>query len=211
MCDPMDGNRGFAVFDFDGTLYRGDSLIDFARFFAGRRRFASAVLRSLPKLLAWKLGLCSNSTAKQCLFSHIFKGFDYDRFVEAGERFASVINSEINPEVVAALERHLRQGDTTVIATASMAEWISPWAVSIGVDQVIATKPEISDNRRLTGRFATPNCHGVEKLRRISQAIPRLDFALTTVYTDSMADRPLLDAAGHRFTVDSRGAIAPAR
>ena len=62
-----------AFFDFDGTLTRHDTFIGFAKFSVGRWAFYKAFLKSIPILCLWKLGLKSNSDAKQTLFSHLYK------------------------------------------------------------------------------------------------------------------------------------------
>ena len=48
------------AFDFDGTLTRSDSLIEFIRFAKGDKDFALCFLRYLPLLLLMKIGLYPN-------------------------------------------------------------------------------------------------------------------------------------------------------
>lgn len=116
----------YAFFDFDGTLIRGDSFGLFARFAVGRAAFFKAVFISSPWIIAWKLRCISNSKAKERLFGKLFGGMPYADFKRYGEAFSKVIESRIKLDTVRRLRQHVDAGDTVVIVTASMAEWIAP-------------------------------------------------------------------------------------
>lgn len=47
-------------------------------------------------------------------------------------------------------------------------------------------------NSHLTGKFATPNCYGMEKVVRLKKEIE--DYSLT-VYGDSRGDKELMEIA----------------
>jgi phosphoserine phosphatase len=55
----------------------------------------------------------------------------------------------------------------------------------------------------LTGKFATPNCFGEEKVSRLEQlyTVDVLNKKKLTVYSDSMTDKPLYDIADKSFYV----------
>ena len=55
--------RKVALFDFDGTLTRHDTLVTFAVHAVGRRKFFWAMCWSLPWIVGWKCGILSNSKA----------------------------------------------------------------------------------------------------------------------------------------------------
>ena len=59
---------------------------------------------------------------------------------------------------------------------------------------MVATEPEIR-NGRLTGRFATPNCKGAEKVRRILGLFPDRESYRLTAFGDSRGDREMLAMA----------------
>lgn len=196
-------DKRLAVFDFDGTLISKDSLFEFAAFAVGRRRLLLALLKSLPRIVMWKIGLASNSSAKQKLFSHIYKGLDYDTLAAKGEAFGQEIDRMLNPDVYRRFKSHIAQGDRTLIVSASMPVWIRPWAERQGLPagNVIGTEPALSADRRITGDFATPNCHGQEKVRRLVEAVP--DYADYEIYSyaDSSSDRYIMELADHKVWV----------
>ncbi len=189
-----DGKRRISVFDFDGTLTRRDTLLLFARHALGRHAAHLAILRTLPHILAWKLGLITNSKAKEKLFGHMFGGMPYADFKAYGESFADIVDRNMRKQGCGALEMAIMRGEETVIDSASVEEWILPWARRHGVSRVLATRPEVADGR-LTGRFATPNCVGAEKVNRLRRIIADSDSVYISAYGDSGGDAQLLEYA----------------
>ena len=125
------------MFDFDGTLTSRDSLGEFIRYARGTCGFLSAVLKSLPKIAAWKLGRISNSEAKQALFSRAFGGMSLSRFDELGRGFAEKVDGMLRPDVLAEMRRAADRGETVVVLSASVGNWIRPWAARNDVDRVV--------------------------------------------------------------------------
>lgn len=191
----MSGN--LVIFDFDGTLTTSDSFVRFALRTVGRSRFLGSVLRCAPYLAAWKCRLIPGGKAKERLFGALYAGRTHRWLLENGKEFAREIARIERPETFAALDRHIADGDNVYIVSASLSEWITPWANSHSVssDHVIATICEVSGRGILTGRFASENCYGAEKVRRLRQAVGALSRYHITVYGDSKGDRELFGIA----------------
>ncbi len=185
-----------AFFDFDGTLTKSDTLFSFARYALGPLKFVAGLLKAVPDIALWKLGLTTNSTAKERLFGFWFRGMEQNRFKELCAGFADKVDADRNEAGRRLLHAHLERGDRIVIVSASIRDWIEPWADSQGVDRVLATEAEVSDSGCLTGRFSTPNCHGLEKVRRVEAEYGSLDRYTAYAYGDSASDRFLIEAAG---------------
>lgn len=190
--------REIVAFDFDGTLTRSDSFIRFAVFTRGWFRTAVALVRAVPAIIKWKTGRISSSEVKERLFGLLFGGYDAEAFQDAGCRFAAQITNFQRSETVGLLRQYVARGTEVIIISASMPQWIKPWAKALGVSKIIATEPDIKDGR-VTGRFATPNCLGPEKVRRILEVEPQ-PFRLIA-YGDSSGDNELLAFAdeAHRI------------
>lgn len=195
--------KKIAFFDLDGTLTRGDTFISFAVFAVGRLRFLYCLLRAAPCLVAWKTGFRSNAQAKQTLFSLLYKGMPEVRFKELCRQFSDRIEHDLRTDTLSLLNNHLKAQHEICILSASIGEWIRPWAARHGIRQVIATEAETDTmSGRLTGRFATPNCHGMEKVIRAKAAYPDLQQAETWAYGDSDSDCPILDFSTHGLKMD---------
>lgn len=189
-------------FDFDGTLTTRDSLPSFALHSLGKLRTLIGALKALPWILMWKLGAVSNSVAKERLFSFLFRGMAAPGFAACCESFAPEIEKMVRPELVARMARHIAAGDEVYIVSASIGDWIVPWAEKNGVDKshVIATGAAV-ENGILTGRFSTPNCHGPEKVRRIQAVVGDIGVRSVVAYGDSGGDLPMLALADRAFMI----------
>lgn len=189
--------RKVALFDFDGTLTQHDTLVTFAVHAVGRCKFFMAMCLSLPWIAGWKCGILSNSKAKEHLFGCLYRGMSLSSFDKKAYSFVSVIEKDIRPEGISALDRHRCCVDDIYIVSASIDRWIIPWARRYGIKNVIATKPEIDDAGMLTGRFLTPNCYGEEKVRRIKNEINDIEDCEVWAYGDSSGDEAMLAIADH--------------
>ncbi|MCM1336872.1 MAG: HAD-IB family hydrolase [Candidatus Amulumruptor caecigallinarius] len=195
--------RAFAAFDFDGTLTRRDTLLDFLAHAFGRTRLLLELLRIAPSLVLMKLHLVDNGGTKRRLLSRYLRGRRLADVKAMAQRYCDERYGELmRPDTVAALEEHKRAGDTVVIVTASLSLWVEPFARRLGVDRLIATEAEVDAQGVLTGGFATPNCHGPEKVRRLAEAFPELapgrkrpGCPRLEAYGDSAGDRELLALA----------------
>lgn len=186
-----------ALFDFDGTITRKDSFIGFAVFCRGKLATLRAIAKNILPLMAWKLHVKDNSYAKQRLFSTLFRGMSIDAFNACGERYADRIDLMLRHSTMERLHQHQSAGHTIAIVSASMPQWIVPWANRYGIRIVAGTEPEVDEQGRLTGRFATPNCHGQEKVNRIKKLFPDIQSFEIWAYGDSSGDREMLALADH--------------
>ncbi len=191
----MDRERRLAVFDFDGTITRADSMVRFLRYSFGMVRCLYGALLCSPWIVGYFLRLTGGHCAKQRVLSHFLKGMPLDRFETLCARFAASEGAILRQNAMRAIACHLRQGDAVVVLTASVEQWVAPFFAGLDVT-VVGTRLEVDGNGMLTGRLSTPNCYGAEKCRRLRAALPPSLLALPIeAYGDSRGDRELLDAA----------------
>ncbi len=188
------------AFDFDGTLTRRDTLMAFLRFACGDVCFLCGLLWNLPFLLAYVCRLYPNWKAKQRLFRHFFKGMPRDGFNALCEDFCRKrMRALLRPDAERCVREHLRRRHRTVIVSASVDGWVLPFARTLGVEHVIGTQVELTPDGCLTGRFATPNCYGAEKVRRLQALFPDRGSYYLIAYGDSRGDRELLAYADESY------------
>ena len=195
---------GVAFFDFDGTLTRHDSFLTFACFSCGRGRLLWALFLSATAILRWKAGLSANSQAKETLFRHLYRGLSAIELKKAGERFADHLDEDMDQEAIRRMDYHQSRGDKVVIVSASLDFWIEPWARRHGIDMVLSTSAETDSAGRMTGRFASCNCRGAEKTRRILRTFPDVRDCDTYAYGDSTGDLEMLRLVRHPFMLDKK-------
>jgi len=194
---PTPGDNVVAAFDFDGTITTSDSLRDFVRDTVGTARMIRGALYAAPWLAGMLLGLCERGATKARFLAATIGGKTRRELEAAAQQYATGRLLElIRPEMVARIQEHKRRGHQLVLVSASPALYLNIWAENAGFDAVVATGLEFRDER-FSGRLATPNCWGPEKVRRLQQWFgghrPRVLFA----YGDSRGDTEMLALADH--------------
>ncbi|MES2955285.1 MAG: HAD family hydrolase [Pseudomonadota bacterium] len=198
-----DGSAGpveVAAFDFDGTLTRSDTLLPYLWRGLGWPRFLLALLFSGPWLAAFALRLMRNHRAKARLLQVSFRGrTDADIAQWTAAFVRDYLPAQWQPDLLARLRRHQQLGHCCVIVSASPGIYLHDVGRLLGVDGVICTELE-TRNGALTGRMATPNCHGEEKVRRLQAWLAERGIRKPVVlhaYGDSSGDVPLLNLADY--------------
>ncbi len=183
-----------ALFDFDGTITRKDTFIEFIKFTHGKPSFWLGMWLLSPMLVLYALKLIRNDKAKSIMFKYFFGGWEYKRFKKAGEDFCEqVLPGLLKKSALDQLRVHQENNHRLILVTASGKEWVAPWCKKIGME-ILATEPEVI-NDKITGKFATPNCYGQEKLNRIQSILSFEDYTLIYAYGDSRGDREMLSIA----------------
>lgn len=188
--------RTIVAFDFDGTLTRRDTLLEFIKHAKGRRAFLWGFLRFSPLLVLMKLRLYPNWQAKQRLFAYFFRGTRLADFNALCQRFfADKGEALLYADAAPVVRRYVEQGAEVVVISASIENWVAPFAASLGITQVLATRVEVNEEGILTGRFSTANCYGGEKVNRLLARYPNRNTYRLIAFGDSRGDRELLQQA----------------
>lgn len=192
--------RRVAVFDFDGTITREDTLIAFIRFVKGSLGLYWGMFAHLPWLLLMKLRLCDNGKTKERVFGWFFSGMSIEQFNKLGQQFYEAqADNLLYADAVQAIKEHNQKGDKVVVVSASIENWILPFASALQADGLLGTQAEVQ-NGRLTGKFSTKNCYGREKVERLKQWLQEngIKDSYVIAYGDSRGDKELLDFANEK-------------
>jgi HAD superfamily hydrolase (TIGR01490 family) len=212
--EPVAPKRGvLAVFDLDGTITRGDTLLAFLRFVLARPRLWLRCVRAIPALAGFAFGLLARDRAKERFLAACLGGMSKDKLQMLGEGFARErLPGMLRAEALQRLAWHKARGHRCALLSASPAIYVEPWARAAGFDDVLATRLQFDEHGRFTGRFDGANCRGEEKLRRLEAQYGHLAKLRIYGYGDSPADRHFLsrcaEAHYQPFTGDdpARGA-----
>ena len=119
------------------------------------------------------------------------------------EFMATRIEAMITRAALNLVEKHRRAGDLNVIITATNRFITEPIAARLGVTRLIATEPELRDNR-FTGEVTGVPCFREGKLSCLRQWLERErpDYGKTRFYSDSYNDLPLLSWVDEPVVVD---------
>ncbi|MCB0572075.1 MAG: HAD-IB family hydrolase [Phaeodactylibacter sp.] len=186
------------LFDFDGTLARGDSMLAFARFYCGNARFLLGLFYLLPMLLAYKAGWIPNWRAKEYFLTYFFGNEPLPRFQQGCERFAKEkLPGMLRPKGLGCLKKHLASGSPAVVVSSSAEDWLSPWCRQQHIP-LIGSRLETRDGQ-ITGKLDGPNCYGDEKARRIRELFNLDDFSEIIAYGDSKGDFAMFGLATRHY------------
>ena len=183
--------RRLVLFDFDGTLTKKDTLFEFIRFYHGTPRFLFGFLLLSPMLILFKLGFIKNQKAKEIVLQYFFRNAPVDAFNSKCALFAkNAIPSLIRPAALIALQKHIEDGATVVVVSASPENWVSGWCTAWNI-ACIATRLKV-ENNKLTGEIVGKNCYGPEKVSRVKEALDTDAFTEIYAYGDSSGDKEML-------------------
>lgn len=189
-----------AAFDFDGTLTTKDTFLEFIKFTHGKTAFTAGFLLLAPVLVLYKARIIPNYKAKRIAFGFFYKGWSIEKFNRCCDLFAAKIDTFLRPETNRSMHEHIEKGDTVIVISASIENWISPWAKSKGVYEIAGTRIETSEGI-ITGKFASENCYGKEKVNRLLEIFPDRSAYTLYAYGDSRGDKELLEIADKKIKI----------
>jgi HAD superfamily hydrolase (TIGR01490 family) len=101
------------------------------------------------------------------------------------------------------INKHKQKGDTLLVITATNKFVTEPIVNLYGIDNLLATVPEFSNNR-FTGRVSGIPCFQEGKVELLNQWLKnyQLDLSGSWFYSDSYNDLPLLKKVDNPVVVD---------
>ena len=87
----MVSGKKIAFMDFDGTITKKDSLLEFIKFQKGKLAFYTGFLLNLHWLVGYLLKLVPSDRAKQKVLNYFFAGLEQNLFQEKCDFFAQNI------------------------------------------------------------------------------------------------------------------------
>lgn len=186
--------KKIAFFDFDGTITKKDTLLEFIKFSKGSIGFYFGFLINSPYLIAYKLKLISNQKAKEKILQFFFKNMPVERFQDLCNNFSQqVLPGLIRTKALEEIEKLRSEGVAIVVVSASPENWIRKWADDNFI-QTISTQLEINEGK-LTGKILGKNCHGKEKVIRIEENFTLSEYEKIFAYGDSSGDKHMMKLA----------------
>lgn len=195
------------VFDFDHTLYDGDS---------GSHLFAWLLGRNPLRLLAALLATPVLGPLVACLRTrrHGISGYvwiatfgmrrpgDFNRLIDLYvATHEDEIRKRLLPAALAVFSRHRATGDRVVVATGAPPELARAILAFVAEQDVAVIGSQVGP--RLGAVIAMRHCHHEEKMRMLRE---RGYGRIAVAYSDSTADLPLLQAAAAPVVVNPKPA-----
>lgn len=181
------------VYDFDGTVYDGDSTVDFYFYCLRRRpRIAVYAFRQALAILRHAAGAMDTTRMKEEFFSFLPALGD-------AEKLAVSFWEARRGKVKGWYLEQKRESD--VVVSASPEFLLRPVCESLGIEPPVATRMDPG-----SGRIRGRNCKGAEKVPRFAERFP--EGRIEKFYSDSLSDAPLAELAREAFLV-KKNALRP--
>lgn len=200
-----------AIFDLDNTLLGGDSDYLWGRFLVEQRlvdgehyerenqRFYQAYEAGTLDIYEYQSFMLQPLTGRSLTELRAWR----ERFM------AEKIQPILLPKAEELLHQHRAAGDILLIITATNRFITAPIAERLGVSHLLATEPEMVDER-YTGRTVGIPCFRQGKVERLNLwlADQGVDLADSWFYSDSHNDLPLLNQVTYPVVVDPDPTLA---
>lgn len=181
------------VYDFDKTIYDGDSTLEF--YFFCMKRYP-AVLCCVPKqlygLFKYKLGIVDKTRFKEEFFCFLHKIESIDETIKD---FWNINQYKIKDWYM------IQQQSDDLIISASPEFLLVEICKRLKIYNLIASKVD-----KKTGRYNGYNCYGVEKVKRYKEKFGKQN--INCFYSDSKSDEPMALISERAFIV-SGNSIQP--
>lgn len=173
------------IYDFDGTLYDGDSTFDFLKYSIQKH---PSLLRFLPGI-GWAgtlyfLKRLEKTQAKE-RFYRMFTGYDAQGLLEEfwDKHQHKIFNWYPG-----------QQEETDIVISASPEFLLEPICARLGIKHLMASRVDPK-----TGKYTGLNCWGPEKVVRLKEqmGITHCD----KFFSDSYSDTPLAEIADEAFLI----------
>ena len=179
------------LYDFDGTIYNGDSSVDFFKYCLRKNKKTFFTIPEIfIALIMYLLGIKNKTMFKEKCFSFLKYITDIDCAVSA---------FWINNEVKIKKWYLMQKKDSDIIISASPEFLLLPVCQRLGV-KLIASRVD-----KYSGIFTGENCYGEEKVRRFKSECN--SSIIDAFYSDSKTDKPLADLAKNAFLIKGKNII----
>ncbi len=195
----MNHANTIAVFDFDGTLVKGDSLWPFLLAAAGAVDCALGLAEGALRLASRRDDEDSRTAVKSALLERTLRGKTVEELKPA---LAALRHwSQWKDDTVARLRAHHAAGHHVVIASGGLDLYLPSLLADLPHHALICTAMEVKDGS-LTGRMASGNCVRRKKAEMVAEHMAaREPFADSWGYGNYPHDIPMMELMKNRVVV----------
>jgi phosphatidylglycerophosphatase C len=186
--------KALVLFDFDGTLSKKDTYIQFLFFFLGTFRALTGLVILSPYILLFYLRLISSHGLKLKMTDYFFKNQEENKLISSGKEFVEYLHltDNLRDGLMTELKNYKAKGHEVCIVSASLDIWLKPFAERYGINY-LCTEVKYVNGRY--GGFSGLNCNRREKAVRIKNEYRLEDFAEIIAYGNSSGDKYMFDLA----------------
>src|SRR5438105_5242230 len=201
--------RTAAVFDIDDSLIDGNAGTIFTWFLYSNREMAPQVRSQVPRALYDYARKRLSEADMVALGSKCQQGIAADKLRELARRcFDKHVKKRITQQGIRAVRRHLLSGHLVIVASGSPQIIVDEVGRFLHAHEAIGARALIKDGTA-SDQLVPPIVFKEGKRERVKEVIARhgIDVSRSYLYSDSVADTPLLEEVGHPIVVNPKPAF----
>lgn len=183
------------LLDFDGTIYRGDSLLHFTRFRNPVKYVFSLFVIVFPFTLS-RLRLWSPDRVKNLFLRMHFRNETRNRLLTDGNLFFESHQHLLLPSAVAYIRKQRSAHVRCIVVSASCREWLEPFCKALDCE-LICSELAFTVDDHCTGRLSGRNIKGHEKVLAVRGQVDLSLYTTVTVFGNTTSDQSLKEIATH--------------
>jgi HAD superfamily hydrolase (TIGR01490 family) len=195
--------KKIAVFDFDGTMIKQDSMVlFFFAYFDFKIRYLPVFFKILFGAVKYMLRLESQLSFKQKYINTAIKYAKKNGSHQLAKDFSDLLLRKVSAQALEWIKKLRSQGYELVLLSASIDIYLEKVYKELGFAHLICTNVYEEDGDYLIKK----NCYGphkVEMLRDYYQG-DKIDWESSYCFTDGSSDKGLLDLFGHPYIINNK-------
>ena len=192
-----------AVFDFDGTLIKDDSMVlFFRRYYKYSWNNIGILITLVWETIKFFMKINSQKQFKEKFLNIVMRSLKNKNLQEITPDFSNYLLKKIFKDALREINRLKEKGYETILLSASCDFYLKEIKEALGFTKLICTETCLKDNRIIiTGK----NCYGENKILKLLEQYPpeSVDWENSYCFADNLSDSGLLSLFGNPVAVNN--------
>jgi HAD superfamily hydrolase (TIGR01490 family) len=193
-----------AVFDFDGTLIREDSmLLFFRRYYNYSLSNTGISIALVRETIKFFMKINSQKQFKEKFINIVISSIKNISLGVIIPDFSRFLLTKISLDALSEINKLREKGYEIILLSASPDFYLKEIKKTLGFSKLICTQTCLKDDKIIiTGE----NCYGQNKIARLLEQYPvdSIDWQNSYCFTDNVSDSDLLSLFGNSFVVNNK-------
>ncbi len=191
-----------AIFDFDDTIFQGQSPGYFFKFLKGNRLSLLKIIKFYLKY--YVLNLRANDRDKKEISLSLIKGMSFEQVTNISDLFYSkVVKQRLNYNIIEFAQFLKRNNFILVLASGGFDIYLKNFVSEFKFD-IAVTSNVLFENNVCSGKIDGDECLGKVKLNLVTQALNEysVDWSKSVAISDHITDIPIFNLVANKLVID---------
>lgn len=192
-----------AVFDFDGTLIREDSMVlFFRRYYKFSWENTGILIKLIWETVKFFLRINSQKQYKEKFINFILMSLKNKNLQEITWDFSNHLLKKIFKDAIVEIKKLKEKGYETILLSASLDFYLKKVREALGFTKLICTETTLKEGRMI---ITGDNCYGENKILKLlgDYEQDKVDWKNSYCYSDNLSDSDLLSLFGNPIAVNN--------